>query len=174
MNATTLATGMILLAAWLATQARSAGAAGCVRLSEPDVETLAGEITRRFFPAVDPVMLRAMAEIESARDPCAIRHEPHIGDASVGLMQTLVGTSRWLYREMGATAFGEPDALKLADPAVSMYFAAAYVDFLRRYRGRARSEEFIVRGYNGGPDGINRDATLGHWERYQAAKAELS
>src|SRR5690606_944874 len=98
-----------------------------------------------------PEMLVAMAKVESNFDPEAYRYESHLGDASAGLMQTLEKTALWLYTDMGAKAKGRPTLASLMQPDVSMYFGAAYVNWLRRYRSITRSEEWIVRAYNGGP-----------------------
>lgn len=134
------------------------------------VRALARPVAQRFdWPTVD--RLTAIAWIESSFDPAAYRYEPHLGDASVGLMQTLTRTATWLYEDMGYRAYGAPTLESLArSPQRSVYFGGAYLDWLSRYRGVARSEEFIVRGYNGGPAGIERGQTLGYWRKYQAAR----
>lgn len=149
-------------------------------LSVARVKALAEDTMRRYFAAFEgtpltPLMLRAIAEIESGRDPLAIRAEPHINDASLGLMQTLFSTAEWLARDMGFTAFGETVLVEnLFEPGRSMYYGASYLVWLQSYKGENRSEEFIVRGYNGGPDGVNRTSTEDYWRKYQAAKAELA
>eukprot|EP00835_Amoeboradix_gromovi_P007143 NODE_1099_length_1180_cov_0.029602.p1 type:complete len:195 gc:universal NODE_1099_length_1180_cov_0.029602:984-400(-) len=146
-------------------------------LSEAQVRNLAQSTVQTYFPRVDPNMLVAMAWIESSFRADAIRYEPHIDDGSTGLMQTLVGTADWLWREMGARAFGEPSPQSLLDPAQSMYFGAAYVNWLRTYGGKARSEEWIVRAYNGGPGWEARAGavtqTANHWAKYQAARGRF-
>jgi len=147
-------------------------ASGGVMTAE-QVRALAEDTVQRYFPAVDPVMLQAMARIESSYNPAAFRYEANLGDASSGLMQTLRSTARWLWDDMGARAFGRPDYSDLTDPGVSMYFGAAYVNWLRRYKGQTRSEEWIVRAYNGGP-GFSTGATQNHWNKYQAAKAAIT
>lgn len=156
------------------------------RLTVDQVRALARDAVRRDGLRVDPIMLEAMAEIESSRNPMAIRAEPQIGDASIGLMQTLLGTAQWLYEEMGARKFGEPTAKALMDPEVSIYFAGQYVNWLARFRGENRSEEWIVRAYNGGPSWDTKRkgesdarferrlaATANHWRKYQEAKRRL-
>lgn len=66
-----------------------------------------------------------------------------------------MSTAKWLASDMGYSFHGDPDRAALEDPEKSMYFGAAYLDYLSRYRKVERSEEFIIRGYNGGPNGIN-------------------
>jgi len=140
-------------------------------LTVQQVRALADQTVGNFFPGIDPRMLVAMAWIESSFRPTAFRIEITIQDASIGLMQTLGGTARWLW-DIGYKGFGErPSDLALADPAVSMYFGAAYVDYLMKYRGGGHSEEWIVRAYNGGPGGATSAATLNHWRKYQEARA---
>lgn len=159
------------------------------QLTVAEVKALSERTVAKYFPRVDPLMLRAMAEIESNRKPDAWRWESHVtwyiyqpdgtmqkqyGDGSTGLMQVLLSTAQWLARDLGARAFGAvPEYAHLLTPEIGMYYGAAYVNWLMTYQGVARSEEFIVRGYNGGPNGINRDATLQHWERYKTAYARL-
>ncbi|RKQ73112.1 transglycosylase SLT domain-containing protein [Oceanibaculum indicum] len=137
------------------------------------VGALAVETVNRYFGGrIDPMILAAMAKIESGNNPLALRFEPHLPDYSVGLMQTLVGTAQWLWRDMGYRALPEPDAASLTDAATSMYFGAAYVDWLSNYRGVRRSEQWIVESYNGGP-GNSNSQTRNHWQKYLAAKAAL-
>lgn len=172
--------GLALIAgAGLLLVKRSGGVGGALDFSKmfPDsraeeVYALADEIRMRYYAAVDPLMLTAMAKIESGYKPSAIRQEPTIGDASIGLMQTLYGTARWLHDAMGYNAYQLPGPDALFDPATSMYFGGAMVNWLRTYGGTARGEQWIVESYNGGP-GNSNSQTRNHWAKYQAAKAEL-
>ena len=142
------------------------------RLTVEQVRTLARNAVNRDGLPVDPIMLQAMTEIESSRNPMAMRAEPQIGDASIGLMQTLMKTSKWLYDDMGARKFGEPTAERLFNPEVSMYFAGQYIKWLANYRGERRSEDWIVMSYNGGP-GADNDQTRNHLRKYHEAKNRL-
>eukprot|EP00899_Mesostigma_viride_P014269 jgi/Mesvir1/22843/Mv25123-RA.2 len=118
-------------------------------------------------------MLRAIAEIESGYRPHAYRWEEALGEPSVGLMQTLLSTARWLATDMGYVAFGVPTLEALMDPWISLYFGAAYLDWLSHYGGRPQSLEFMVRAYNGGPGGATSSATLAYWRKYQACIASF-
>jgi soluble lytic murein transglycosylase-like protein len=151
---------------------RATLAAPGVALSRAQVEQLAQAVTSGYFPSVDPRMLVTIARIESSFNPLAVRYEPHLGDASVGLMQTLFSTASWLATQMGAGAFGVPTLADLTEPEKSMYYGAAFVSWLRTYGGRAQSEEWIVRAYNGGP-GFTVAGTANYWTKYQAARADL-
>jgi len=135
------------------------------RLSREQVKALAWEVRSKYYPGVRINMLAAIAEIESDRNPLAVRFEPMIGDASIGLMQVLLSTAQWLAMDMGARAFGVPSAADLLDPMKSMYFAAAYIHFLQHYRDETHSEEWIVRSYNGGPGNLS-SATEEYYRRY--------
>ncbi|MBC7135097.1 MAG: transglycosylase SLT domain-containing protein [Oceanibaculum nanhaiense] len=142
-------------------------------LSIEQVAQLVNRVNAQYFGGrLDPLMLRAMIEIESGRNPTAVRFEAHIPDSSVGLMQTLQGTAEWLAKDMGYSAFGVPSYTDLLNPETSVYFGASYVDWLRRYRGVSRSERWIVESYNGGPGNSNAQ-TENHWRKYVAAKAAL-
>jgi Transglycosylase SLT domain len=144
-------------------------------LTRPQVERIAQEITRRYFPRVDWRMLVTMAWVESSFNPNAYRFESHLDDASYGLLQTLLkNNALWMYQNRGATAMGRPDQGTLRDPIVSIYFGAAYVNWLM---GQNTSPEWVVRAYNGGP-GWKRSArgqtmTLNHWNKYKQARRQF-
>jgi soluble lytic murein transglycosylase-like protein len=160
------------LAATFALLSRRLAVAGDV-LTAATVRAFADSAVSQFGFNVDPRMIVRIASIESSFSPSAIRYEPAIGDASAGLMQTLVSTARWLATDRGYTAYGVPtlDSL-LRSPQESIYFGAAYLNYLSRYAGQARTEEWIVRSYNGGP-GNTGAATNNYWRKYQDAKREL-
>ncbi|MDD9911705.1 MAG: transglycosylase SLT domain-containing protein [Alphaproteobacteria bacterium] len=170
------AAGAVTLMAFLL---RNQDAFFSARLSAEQVKQMAESTVEWHFPAVSPLMLRAMVEIESSRNPLAVRHEPHIrwkdgrkGDDSIGLMQTLVSTAQWMATDMGANAYGIPQPQDLLVPEISMYMGASYVNWLATYAGQARGEQWIVESYNGGPN--NSDSqTQNHWAKYQKAKQRL-
>jgi hypothetical protein len=41
------------------------------------------------------------------------------------------------------------------------------------YKGVPRSVEFVVRGYNGGPNGINLPHTSPYWEKFGLAECAI-
>jgi len=139
-------------------------------LSEATVRAFAETEVRVSSFNVDSAMIVRIAWIESSFNPLALRFEPGIGDASAGIMQTLVGTARWLATDMGYMTWGVPtlDQL-LSSPQRSIYFGGAYLDYLSRYGNKARSHEWMVRAYNGGP-GHSQGATDDYWRKYLAAK----
>lgn len=155
---------------------RQAVAAGAV-LSHEEILSLAQKTVQEHNFNADPKMLAAMAVIESSGNPTASRYEAHINDISVGLMQTLGETARWLASDMGYRAHGVPSNADLADPEVSMYFGAAYVDYLSNFRGVSRKPEWIVRAYNGGPywknNPVSVEMTQNHWNKYKAARMKF-
>jgi soluble lytic murein transglycosylase-like protein len=180
MNAALLALlGAGLVAASFRTTAAPGLAGVAYQLDAGAVYNLAREMSARHFPDVDPLMLTAMAEIESGFQPGAVRNEPHVknryaqnGDASIGLMQTLFSTAKWLRNDQGQGAYVLSRGDDLMDPQTSMYFGGSYVQWLMTYQGEVRSEAWIVMSYNGGP-GADNQATRHHWEKYQAAKLRL-
>lgn len=163
-----------LLAGGFALLHRRALAGDANALTEDQVRAFAsGTLGLIDNPRVDEDMIVRIAWIESAFDASAVRPEPQINDASAGLMQTLVGTADWLASQMGYTAFGKRASLqKLMGPQASIYYGAAYLDYLSDYAGQRRSEEFMVRSYNGGPGNFNDD-TAEYWRRYLEAKARF-
>lgn len=137
-----------------------------VALSRARVLSLARRTIKDGGFDVDPDMAAAIAEIESSNNPLALRFEPGINDASVGLMQTLLGTARWLATDMGFAKFGTPTLADLLDPEVSMYFGVAYLHWLRNYRGTRRGDDWVVMSYNGGP-GADNKATREYLAKYK-------
>lgn len=152
---------------------KSPSLAGIPYKVEPlTVYRIAEEMKARYFTGVDPLMVTAMAQIESSFKPGAVRGEPHIQDASIGLMQTLYGTARWLHDKMGFRDYQLVNEDSLMDPQTSIYYGMAYISWLTRYRGRSRSEDWIVMSYNGGP-GANNSMTRNHLRKYKDAKQQL-
>lgn len=94
----------------------------------------------RVFPIVPPALVFAVIGAESRFDPRARRGEPHIGDASHGLMQLLERTARSLGYH------GTTESLYI--PAINIYYGAKLLsENLTRTSGRI---EEAVSAYNGG------------------------
>lgn len=138
-------------------------------LNRAQVFNLAKSTVNTFGFKASPVMLTSIADIESDFHRFAYRYESHIDDASYGIMQTLWETAKWLNREKGYNAQPLNNPQDLYDPAISMYYGAAYIDWLTRAYGGSESQ--IIRRYNGGPRGDERAATLPYLGKYQIAKA---
>lgn len=126
------------------------------------LETMAvAELTvdRHFRGEVKPSLLVALAEITSKR----LLH----GQQGTGLMQTELQTVQWLAScSPRYGVFSVASAADLSRPFVSMFYGAAYVHWLSRFEGKVQGEEFIVRGYVGGPNGSRSAETLPFWESY--------
>lgn len=119
---------------------------------------------------VSAQMVAAIALVESSGNPTACRFEKHLGEASAGLTQVLISTASWLASDMGFDEYGVPRSEEsLYDPEVAIYFALAYLTWLRTCKNIDRSDEFVVRGYNGGPGGIDLEVTEHYWRKYQDA-----
>lgn len=84
-------------------------------------------------------LVKGIIGAESSFNPRAVRGEPQIGDASMGLMQLLISTAR----SLGFT--GDPQLLY--DPATNVHFGAK---LLRGLLVRAGSEDGAISAYNGG------------------------
>lgn len=128
---------------------------------------------------VDPLMIRAIVEIESARFPFAFRDEPHIDDASTGLMQPLLATAQWVWdvNAAGIRRFvpSRPESFAdLSDPETNMWVGTGYLKMLSVWGGRGRSRQWVVRGYNGGPGGATASYTAGYYEKFLAAETRLN
>lgn len=89
---------------------------------------------------IDPALITAMIEVESAGNAQAIRQEPRINDASIGLMQILHGTAKGLGYK--GTAQG------LHDPYINVDLGTRY---LRRQLDRYKNQiDLAVAAYNSG------------------------
>lgn len=165
----------LLLRQLRATPAAAAAPSGIGFMTRHEVQALAERTVSEHNLAAAVGMLVAMASIESSFQPQVIGDD----GTSFGLLQVSRSTATWLAGDMGYSAFGRTLAdSDLLRPEVSMYLGAAYVDWLSRYRGVLRTEEWIVRAYNGGPQWDSRGATVlantaRHWSRYLAAKQSL-
>ncbi len=120
------------------------------------------------------------AYVESSFRPWVFRNESR-GRRSTGLMQTLLGTAQDLYNK-GYKAVGAPTHENLKDPIISMYFGAAYLEWLKKsYRAKAYKygdfEEFFVRAYNGGAgwekSETGRNGTANYLKKWKKAKNKV-
>ena len=140
-------------------------------MSRTAVLALARKTVVDNFSDVDFEMAAAIAIVESDGNPLALRYEPGLGDASIGLMQTLLGTARWLAADMGYERYGVPGLADLLDADKSMYFGAAYLQWLRHWNGVRRSDEWIVMAYNAGPGNVGTGAAEAYLAKYRIARA---
>ncbi|MEQ8585942.1 MAG: lytic transglycosylase domain-containing protein [Thalassobaculaceae bacterium] len=152
-----IAVGSVLgLAALFAGMHRTAVAAGDV-LSKERIRQMAAQVIARHGFDTTADVVANIAMIESSGNPAALRYEqfiPHLGraDYSTGLMQVLTSTAEWLARDMGYRFYGvNPTRDAMLDPWVSLYYGAAYLDYLARYPGGPHPIEWIVQSYNAGP-----------------------
>jgi hypothetical protein len=173
MNDKALAVGIggLSVAAMLWALHGNAVAQGFV-LPQSDVAAIALDTVVTHFPHVSADMVTVVASIESDFNPNAVRNEPRLNDASTGLMQTLVTTAQWLWDDMGYRAKSRPTAASLLEPENSIYFGAAYLDYLTRYRGKLQTEQFVIESYNGGP-GNSNSQTRQYWQKYLKRKGEI-
>lgn len=136
--------------------------------SKDKVKGVAARLIAEHGFEVSSDMVAAIADVESDFNPYAVRYEARLGTASAGIMQTLLTTARWLAEDMGFDAYGVPSLADLFDGEKSIYFGLAYLHWLRTYGGRRRSDEWVVRSYNGGP-GADNAMTAQYFEKYLVA-----
>lgn len=104
------------------------------------------EVKRKFgLEEVPDGLTLATIETESSFIADAIREEPQINDASVGLMQTLYSTAQWL------GYVGDLEGLK--NPAESIRWGTAY--HLRLYK-KYQDWDAVIHAYNEGPGNYDR------------------
>jgi hypothetical protein len=95
---------------------------------------------------LDPAIVAAVVEQESAFAPVAYREEPAIEDASYGLMQLLSRTAAWLGYG------GTPDGLY--DVATNLRLGCQYLAWLLdRYHGEVKA---MLAAYNAGQGTVDR------------------
>ncbi|XXG74476.1 hypothetical protein AAC387_Pa07g3186 [Persea americana] len=144
-------------------------------LTETEMKAVAGLIVRRHFKAqIDLDMLRAVAEIESDRQPLAMRYDKKTKETKIGLMQMLPTTAEWLVSQMGYRTYPiEGNPVLLYRPFISVYLGAAYLKWLSGFDGKERNEEFVIRAYKGGTKKASHKSTLSYWKRYISVKQSL-
>ncbi|KAF9674471.1 hypothetical protein SADUNF_Sadunf10G0130600 [Salix dunnii] len=137
-------------------------------LTQTEMKAVADIIVRRHFDSqIQPDMICAIAELASDRQPLSTRwYDKKTKETALGIMQILPKTAEWLLRDLGYQAYeveGNPDILYR--PFVSVYFGAAYIKWLSKFEEEERSEEFVVRAYNGGTTKATHKSTLQYWKR---------
>ncbi|KAL5731354.1 hypothetical protein ACHQM5_004092 [Ranunculus cassubicifolius] len=148
---------------------------GQVFLTQTEMKAVSGIVVRRhFLSQIDQDMIRAIAELESDRQPLKTQYNKKAKGNTLGIMQILPKTAEWLVSEMGYRAYEiEGDSVLLHRPFVSVYFGAAYLKWLSTFDGKERSEEFVVRAYRLGPKKATHKSTLDYWQRYLSVKHTL-
>jgi len=152
---------------------RLIGTIGAVVITKSDLATLDG-----FFPwkdkydsliyylantryrLLDPVLVKAIMFRESSFNPNAVRVESRINDKSIGLMQILTMTARWVapFRELSQTQIEH----KLYDPITNTDIGMKYLTYQIGRYGRSSDEEIdkVIAAYNAGTARFNRDGVL--------------
>uniref|UniRef100_A0A5B6YRF4 Transglycosylase SLT domain-containing protein n=1 Tax=Davidia involucrata TaxID=16924 RepID=A0A5B6YRF4_DAVIN len=144
-------------------------------LTQIEMKAVARIIVRRHFVSqIDSDMIRAIAELESDRQPLSTRYNKTTKETTMGIMQILPKTADWLVSELGYRTYKvEGNSELLHMPFVNVYLGAAYIRWLSNYDQKGRSEEFIVRAYKGGTKEATHKSTLPYWRRYLSVKESL-
>ena len=119
--------------------------AGSRRLSAEDARKIIDQVNREQFGGLfDPADILAVIEIESGFDPDAYRYEPHIDDASIGLMQILYQVAK----DRGYQ--GGPGGLY--DPYTNISLGMAHLKWTRDFliNRQVYSESAWIGAYNAG------------------------
>ncbi|MBL4761671.1 MAG: transglycosylase SLT domain-containing protein [Gammaproteobacteria bacterium] len=150
------------------------------KLTTTEVLRLADHVIEKYgIYSTSAQDLTVFAYVESSFRPWVQRDEGF--DKSTGLMQTLLGTATDMYKK-GYKALGKPTEQSLKDPIVSMYFGAAYLQWLKTNYAQwgydyGNYEDFFIRSYNGGagwrktPNGAKN--TEQYLKKWKSAKARL-
>ncbi|KAE8661260.1 Glyceraldehyde-3-phosphate dehydrogenase of plastid 2 isoform 1 [Hibiscus syriacus] len=126
-------------------------------LSRVELRAIAEIIVSKYFSTrgINPAVLCALADIVSNRFIDG-------NESSTGLMGIDYSTAFWLY-----TAYRVDYAEDLTNPFASMYFGAAYLDWLSEYEGRERSLQFIFEAYVYGPKSVHLEETCPKWLKFE-------
>lgn len=127
-----------------------------------------GRLSQKFGRFFVPAAIK----IESAGDTQAGRYESHLDESSLGLMQLLPSTAKDVHANFNLYP------LDLLDAESNVYHGYGYLVMLCTWGGVTRSEEWTIRGYNGGPGWQQASEkwlnwTQTHWNKHQEAKAEF-
>lgn len=121
-----------------------------------------------YFGWFKPAEVLAIIEIESSFRPWAVRQEPQIGDASLGLMQLLSTTAA----DRGFR--GNPESL--LEPEINIRFGMAHLkwswDYIAGQLGRDPTEDEWIGSYNAGVGNVVRKGFIpaGYVQKWRAAK----
>ncbi|KAF7141676.1 hypothetical protein RHSIM_Rhsim06G0242900 [Rhododendron simsii] len=137
--------------------------------------------TRRVKAVSAQTALCALAEIVSMRFVNGVGPRP-------GVMGIDYPTACWLYKyvnsmanvescisttsDLGYKAYKVESVDDLTKPFVSMYFGAAYLDWLSQYEGRERDPQFVVQAYLAGPKNVNLQQTGPLWLKFEEALSQ--
>lgn len=144
-------------------------------LTQTEMKAVAIIIVRRHFVSqVDTDMIRALAELESNRQPTATRYNKKTKETTIGVMQILPKTADWLVGELNYRVYDVKGKTKLLyRPFVNIYLGAAYLKWLLNHDNKEKNEEFIIRAYVGGVKKAAHKSTLEYWKRYLSVKESL-
>lgn len=140
---------------------------GRVRITGPSLDNLIVQISNKH--GVDPALTKAVISTESSFDVNARRYEPHLKDSSLGLMQLLTKTAKWMLKK---SDLSESELLR---PDVNIEAGVRYLKYqLNRYKNNIKH---AILSYNAGSvrrkkDGsyINEQYLNKVWPRYLAYK----
>jgi soluble lytic murein transglycosylase-like protein len=115
-------------------------------LHENDYDALVQAMSASFGGRVKPELIKAIIAAESAFNAAAVRGEPQIAGASIGLMQLLYSTAKRLGYpgEVGEAA----TLTGLFRPDANIYIGAKYLDELLKQTGG--DVDAAISAYNGG------------------------
>ncbi|XP_022969448.1 uncharacterized protein LOC111468447 isoform X1 [Cucurbita maxima] len=133
-------------------------------VSRVELKAVAEIIISKHFSTkgVKPTVLCALAELVSMRFINGVGSRP-------GIMGIDYSTAFWLYMELSYRAYRLESVDDLTKPFVSMYFGAAYFDWLSEYEGRERTLQFVVQAYIAGPQNVDLQETGPLWLKFEEA-----
>ncbi|XP_043698786.1 uncharacterized protein LOC122649621 [Telopea speciosissima] len=131
-------------------------------LSRIEIKAVAQIILSKHFSSrkVKPTILAALAEVSSMRFVKGT-------ESCTGIMGIDYPKAQWLYKDIGYKAYKVESDEDLFNPFASMYFGAAYMDWLSTYGGRERTPQFVIHAYLGRPENVNLQETGPLWVKFE-------
>lgn len=108
-------------------------------LATNEIDTIVSKASAAY--GVPAPLIKAIMKIESDFNPSAYRQEPHLKDASWGLMQVLLSTARWITKNPDLTASA------LMQPEFNAYVGTMYLAYLMK---RYPNIKDVMAAYNAG------------------------
>ncbi|WOL12271.1 hypothetical protein Cni_G21037 [Canna indica] len=148
---------------------------GQLYLTQTEMRAVAETVIRQHFNSqIEPDMICAIAEIASGRQLLAECYDRKTKQSRIGIMQIAPEIAEWLVRDMGYRKYEvEGNPAMLFKPFVNVYFGAAYIKWLSSCDGKERTEEFVIRAYNGGIKKANHKSTVDYFRRYLSIRDSL-
>lgn len=122
-------------------------------------DLLIWDMHREYFRQLPPSVIKAFCFVESSFVPSALRSEPGLNDESVGLMQLLTATAKWLEPSFAGMT-KEQIRQKLFNPQINVSLGCKYIMYQQGRYGTVKGLDGLQKvaaAYNAGSVKLNKD-----------------